>query len=123
VAVVAGHGIDERQRLDGEAEPDELLAQSLESVELVTQHGGPLEVELVARLLHVRAEQLHRRIVGAVEECAHQRDPLIVLPRRTSTDAWAEALPDLVADASWRAREDLEQLWLIGEVHRLIDPA
>src|SRR5206468_6517937 len=61
-----------------------------------------------------------RTIVGAIEECAGELDTLLILARRATSDAGTEALLDLEADAAGRAREDAEQLRLIGEVHRLV---
>src|SRR6476469_6275779 len=67
VSVEARHGVDERQRLDGEAELDELQAQVLEPLELVPQAAGPLELESLAGFHHLLAKRAEWAVVRAVE--------------------------------------------------------
>ena len=66
---------------------------------------------------------LDRTVVVAVEKRARELHALVVLLRRATADARAEALLHLEADAARGARKDAEQLGLIGEVHRLVGRA
>jgi len=100
-----------------------LEPQSFESLHLVAQARRALELETLARGQHLVAQRVHRTVVRAVEEAAHQPHTLVVLGRRASADTRPETFLDLVANAARRARIDVKELRLIGEVHRLIEPA
>src|SRR5450830_239541 len=68
VALEPGHRVDERQRLDGEAESDELFAQSLETLQLVANASGALELEALARRDHLLPQRGFRTVVAAIEK-------------------------------------------------------
>jgi len=122
VALVARHGVHERQRLDAEAQAEELHAQFLEALHLVAQRRGALELEALAARFHLAAQRVERRVVGAIEKRAGEAEPLVVLQLRAPAHAGTQTLVDLEPNAARGAR-DLEQLALVGKVHPPFDGA
>src|SRR6185437_16317077 len=90
--------------------------------QLVAEDRGALEFQRVARSLHLTTERVSRSGIGSLEERTCERKLVIVLRDRASADTGAEALSDLVPDASGRAPQ-LEELALIGKVDRHVAPA
>src|SRR5512140_3939827 len=121
-AAIARYRVDERQRLDGETEPQELLLERLEPLQLVAHRRRALELQPVACGFHLVSECRDRPIVVSVEKRSRERDALEIFVLRTSANAWPETLLDLVANAAGCAR-DLEELSLIGEMHARVQRA
>src|SRR6185369_17882055 len=111
------------QRLHGEAQSRELAAQRLESFQLVAQNSGAFVLEPLARLFHLAPKVLDRPVVRSIEKRPRQSKPLIVLLGRTPADAWSEALLHLEPNAARCARESVEQLGLVREIHLLVGGA
>jgi len=122
VACMTGHRVHEAQRFDAEAQPEKLHAQLCQTLHLVAQRRRPLELEARAARFHLAPQCIERRVIGAVEKCAREREAFVVLPLGAPADTRAQALVNLEADASRRAR-DLKELALIGEVHRPLERA
>src|SRR6185437_11195982 len=120
VSVVTGNGVGERQRFDRESKARELPPERLQTLELVAKHCGALVLEPVARCLHLAAQLLDRPVVDAIEKGASQRDAFVVLRHRAAANTWAEAFLDFEPYAPRRARKNLEQLGLVGEIHPLL---
>jgi len=54
-AIVAWHRVDKGQRLDGEAKSRELLLERFQTMKLISQRRGPLELQPLARARHLGA--------------------------------------------------------------------
>jgi hypothetical protein len=118
--ILSGHRINEGERLDSKAKAKKLFLECLETMELVAQRRGALELQTITRTLHVGSERLDRAIVRAIEEGAGELHALMVLLRGATADARAEALLHLEANAAGGSWKDAEQLRLIGIVHGLV---
>ena len=121
-AAVARHGVDEGERFHREAKAQELLLECFEPLKLVAHQCGALELQLVARHLHLVAQRRDRPVVVPVEKGSRERDALPIFALRAPAHARPEALLHLVADASGRAHQ-LEELALIREVHARVEGA
>jgi len=122
VAAVSGYRVHERQRLDAEAQPEKLHAELLEAVHLVAERCRPFELETRAAGFHLVPQRLERRVIGAIEKRAGEREPLVVLALRASAHARTQTLVDLEANAAGRPR-DVKELALIREVHLPLERA
>jgi len=118
--VVSRHRIDEREGLDGKSQPKKLLLERFQTVQLVTEGRGALELESFAGALHLGAEGVDRSVIGAVEKAARQLHARGVVARGAAADARTETLLHLEADAAGGSWKDAKQLRLVGEVHRMI---
>src|SRR6185437_3753299 len=58
--------------------------------------------------------------IDAIEKGASQRDAFVVLRHRAAANTWAETFLDFEPYAPRRARKNLEQLGLVGEIHPLL---
>src|SRR5687767_5975910 len=104
LAFISLDRINEGEILDSEPEPAELLSQEVESRQLVAVRSRPLELQPLARLVHLRAQHLHGPVIRSVEKGARERDARVVLVRRAAANAWSETLSYLVANASRSSR-------------------
>ena len=119
----ARDGVDEGEGLEREPDARELFPECLEATDLVTHHRRALEVERVTRRLHLGAQRREGGVVRPLEELlggAKAREILVLAHR---TDAGAKALADLVPDAARGARRQRQEVGLVREEHRLVEPA
>src|SRR5581483_1667801 len=106
-----------RERLHAEPEPEELLLECLESLQLVAERCRPLELQAGGARFHLAPQRLDRTVIGAIQEGTREREPVAVLPLAARPDAGPEAFSELVAQAPRGPRRELEELLLVGEVH------
>src|SRR6478672_6694751 len=115
--LVSFDGVHKRKLLDRKSKSREILSQIFQSFELIPQTGCSLKLEILTGLVHLIAKGLDRTIRCAVEKRSRERNTLIILRNRASTDARAQTFPDFIANTSGRARGKLKQLLLIAEMH------